>query len=510
MMPFVGSNRFNLSHDVKMSFQMGWLTPSCIMDVVPGDKVSINVENLLRFAPLVSPVMHTVNITTHFFFVPNRILWPEWEDWITGESDVERPYINQLNNIQVGKLGDYLGMPSGEATINPGLQADAFAIAAYAKVYDEYYRDQNLSAEIWQPLTAGYNEWAYNLAIADPQRRAWMHDYFTSALPFAQKGDAVTLPLIQEQSVDVELKNADGTYGIIKDASSGTPQSGSLSAQVGPTDAGALLDGSSNQSVYDPNGTLEVDINNEASTINTLRRAFRLQEWLEKNARGGTRYIENILAHFGVKSSDARLQRPEYLGGAKQRMTISEVLSTAETLTSGDEVEVPVGNLAGHGISVGKGQTFKYKAEEHGFILGIINVQPTTAYQQGLHKMYQRADRLDYYWPTFANIGEQEVRESELYAPSGNPSGTFGYVPRYSEYKYVNNRVSGEMRDTLTFWHMGRIFQGMPPLNQSFIESQPTDRIFAVTDPNAHKIYAHIYNNISAVRKMPKYGVPTI
>jgi hypothetical protein len=240
----------------------------------------------------------------------------------------------------------------------------------------------------------------------------------------------------------------------------------------------------------------------EAADINSLRRAFRLQEWLERNARGGTRYIESILAHFGVRSSDARLQRPEYLGGSKGKMVISEVLSTAETT-------LPVGNMAGHGISVSGGNQFQYNVEEHGWIIGLISVTPDTAYQQGLHRSLNKFDRLDYFWPTFANIGEQEVKAKELYGDAVNGGDTFGYVPRYAEYKYLNSRVAGEMKTSLDYWHLGRIFAAEPNLNGDFIACEPSTRIFAVEDANVDNIYGHIFNNIKAIRKMPKYGTPS-
>jgi hypothetical protein len=237
----------------------------------------------------------------------------------------------------------------------------------------------------------------------------------------------------------------------------------------------------------------------EAATINTLRRAFALQRWLELNARSGTRYIESILANFGVQSSDGRLNRPEYIGGSKQKMTISEVLSTAQTIDQASN-DVPIGQMAGHGISVGGGNTFNYTAEEHGWIIGIINVQPKTAYSQGLPKKFSRVlDRLDYYWPSFANIGEQAILNQEVYCDNGETiqdlESTFGYIPRYAEYKYENNRVSGEMRDTLNYWHMGREFVSAPVLNDSFIWCDPTTRIFA--DESGAQIFAHIFNNIT-------------
>jgi len=337
-----------------------------------------------------------------------------------------------------------------------------------------------------------------------------MHDYFTSALPFAQKGDAVTIPLINGATAPVELRDVGAGYtGLTAlDIADGDPvTAGALStAADGAVETAA---GGGTSVTFDPNGDLVVDLNTEAATINTLRRAFKLQEWLEKNARGGTRYIENILAHFGVRSSDARLQRPEYIGGAFQNMTISEVLATAQTLNADDETN-PIGQMAGHGISYGRGQQFKYRAEEHGWIIGIINVQPVTAYQQGLPRMFTRFDRLDHFWPSFANIGEQEVKVKELYAnvTVTEAEETFGYVPRYAEYKYMSSRVAGEFKSTLSFWHMGRIFAAKPVLNSSFITADPTTRVFAVED-GVDTIYAHIFNNISAVRKMPKYGTPS-
>lgn len=502
------TSTFDLSHDVKLSFDMGRLVPTSCIDVLPGDKFNISVENMLRFAPLVSPVMHKMTVSTHYFFVPNRIIWPEWEEWITGDSDVAPPSFD-LNLVEPGTVADYLGFnnESGDS-----IEASPLALAAYMLIYDEYYRDQNLQIPSFIPLEPGnFNDLYSNFAQGPVFERAWQHDYFTSCLPFAQKGDEVLIPLGQFSDVDVELKT-EGFIGpqTVRRSSDGGLRSGILSGQL--TTANLQAEGQHDANI-DPNGTLSAktsELEQEANSITTLRRAFRLQEWLERNARGGTRYIENILAHFGVRSKDARLNRPEYIGGSKQPMTISEVLSTAQTTIAGGEN--PVGQMAGHGISVGGGNKFNYTATEHGFIIGIISVCPDTAYQQGLPRMHTRFDRLDYAWPTFAHIGEQAVLGKEIYTGTGADSsyleGTFGYIPRYSEYRYMPSRVHGLMKTELSFWQLARIFDGPPLLNSDFIKCRPSRRIFAVTDISDDTIYAHIFNNIRAVRKLPKFGTP--
>ena len=251
-----------------------------------------------------------------------------------------------------------------------------------------------------------------------------------------------------------------------------------------------------------------------AASINELRRAFRLQEWLERNARGGSRYIEVILAHFGVQSSDARLQRPEFLGGSATPMSISEVLQTSNTAegpTSADET--PQGNMAGHAVSVGSSNRVAYKCEEHGYIIGIMSVMPKSAYQQGVPKHFTKFDKFDYFWPSFANIGEQAIQKKELYndITDGKNDETFGYTPRYAEYKYIPSTVHGEMRKSLDFWHMGRIFASRPELNQDFIEMDHTEvsRIFAV-EADSEDVYVYLHNHIKARRPMPYFGTPTI
>lgn len=505
-LPKVGSNKFDLSHDVKMSFDMGELVPTACIEALPGDSFEINVQNLLRFAPLVSPVMHKVRVTTHYFFVPTRILWPQWEDFITGNADVIAPLLEANNEFyfKEGGLGDYLGYPTGpfdQTTI-----LSPMPIAAYMKIWDEYYRDQNLQDERFVPLVPSYQGSAYTNVItpaneaSDLYKRAWQHDYFTAALPFAQKGDTVQLPL-NTGTVPVTA-TLDGSFPLAVEPTTGgvLPPGDTVMTAGG---SGLQADGTT--FAINPAGSLEVDIQADAVDINTVRRAFRLQEFFERAARGGTRYIEQIWSNFEQKSSDARLQRPEYIGGSKQNMVISEVLATAETTSAG----VSVGTMAGHGISVGGGNAFRYKCEEHGYIIGIINVQPDTAYQQGLHRQFTRFDRLDYAWPTFANIGEQEILNKELYVNATEPDGVFGYIPRYAEYKYLPSRVSGEMRSSLDFWHLGRIFADSPSLNSDFIECNPDTRIFAVED-NVDHIYSHIFNNISVRRKLPRFGTPTI
>lgn len=525
----VKSNRFDLTHDVKMSFRMGELVPSCIMDVIPGDKISISTENLLRFSPLISPVMHRIKVTTHFFFVPNRILWNNWEDWITGNLEVQPPKTKPIlevddentYRIHEGSIADYLGLPSTymSAEKDP-IEPSAFPFAAYAKIYWEYYRDQNLITDSSDnsafeeacELIDGMN-WTSGSAqdyliqelffLRRPPKRAWNHDYFTSALPFAQKGQAMNVPIgnfaleYDHEGGNTVVRQADGTTFPSIYNSTVKIGNGSFPRETSGDGPVANFDVTANHKV--------VPVGDGTTTITDLRRAFKLQEWLELNARGGTRYKESIMAHFGVRSSDGRLQRPEYLGGSVQNMVISEVLSTAENDVSG----VPVGDMAGHGISVGAGKQFSYYAEEHGWIIGIINVQPLTAYQQGMARMWNRNDRLDYFWPTFQHIGEQEVLMSELYALDGkeNTEEVFGYIPRYAEYKYIPNRVAGEFKSSLSFWHLGRIFEEKPQLTAEFIECNPRTDIFAVED-NVDHIYAHVLNKISAVRKMAVYGNP--
>ena len=511
---------FNLTHDVKMSGKMGLLMPMCAIDVLPGDNFKIGADALVRLAPILAPIMHRVDFTIHYFFVPNRLLWDNWEKFISGTPDENGDaYVQPYVTLEYGpipgdilKLADYLGISTPDTTSTTTEDVLAFPFLAYNLIYNDYYRDQNLIQPLDWDVTDGNNTIKMLACYGNGalQKRAYEHDYFTSCLPFAQKGAAVDIPLgnvvlsddlTGKQPFFTDVTKTAFLTGTVKQPSAG------IGNEIINTD-------STDVAYLNPNGSLQVG----STTINDLRRAYRLQEWLEKNARGGTRYTEQILVHFDVKSPDARLQRPEYITGIKSPIIVSEVLNTngPTEFFNGESGNVeqtgsPQGDMAGHGVGVHSGRVGRYYAQEHGWIIGIMSVMPKTAYQQGINKMFTRRDYLDYAFPTFANLGEQEVLKREVMAYRDESSELFGYIPRYAEYKFMNSRVAGDFRTTLDYWHLGRIFDTVPNLSQDFIEADPEDvkRIFAVQD-DTDNLWMHILNKISVKRKLPFFGTPTI
>lgn len=526
----VKKTKFDLTHERKFSLSMGMLTPIMCKEVLPGDVFNVNSEFMMRLAPMLAPVMHRVDVYTHFFFVPNRLVWDEWKDFITGGKDGNAnpvfPHISVdpdpntgfPHMLTSGSLADYLECPVGDLAngtgtpvsqiYNAGDKLNALPFRGYQLIYNEYYRDQNLQNEIDFSIGSGEVPRNEVESIMFLQNRAWKKDYFTSALPFPQKGADVELPIGGEADVVLRPDGSETDYpelikGLGQNMLPGGLRNVEATNQGTSNNSPILVD--QTHSYIDPKGSLKADLSTATSTtINELRRAFSLQSWFEKNARGGSRYIEQMLSHFGVRSSDARLQRPEFLGGGKSPIVISEVLQTSST----DSVS-PQANMSGHGISVGNTHRFKRFFEEHGYVFGIMSVLPKATYQQGLPRHFTKFDKFDYAWPSFAHLGEQEVYTTELYKNANVPNDrVFGYQSRYSEYKYFPDTVHGDMRNSLNYWHMGRIFDNEPRLNSSFIRAVPTQRIFAVTDPTVHKLYVQLINKCYCLRPLPRFGTP--
>lgn len=497
-------NVFDLTHDVKLSTRMGELTPILCVETIPGDSFEIGADMLIRFAPLIAPVMHRFNATVHYWFVPNRLVWDNWEDFITGKTTGGIPTITvdeALTPEQIRFL-DYFGIPRFDESWSGAMSQDinALPLAAYQKIYNDWYRDQNLITEVNCDLVDG-NQVPGELATM--RRRAWQHDYFTSCLPTPQKGAAVNLPY-----GDVTLKTGSQASKdpMFVETGTGLPAAGAL-AQNGIND---ITVGGLGEYMYDPDETLTT----QPQTIAEFRFALKLQEFLEKLMRGGQRYYEVIQNFFGVTPSDARLQRPEYVGGIKQPVTISEVLNTSGAFDPADPSVAgspAQGSMAGHGVSVGLGENSTFYTEEHGFIIGILNIQPVTAYQQGIPKTFLRNDPYDYYWEQFAHVGEQAVTQNEIFAYTNTPDATFGYQSRYAEYKSMPSRVAGDFRTSLNYWHAGRIFATAPALNQEFIEMdhEEAERIFAVNE-DTDNLWVQLVNKVTARRPMSIYGTPNL
>lgn len=542
-------NVFNLSYENKLTMNMGELVPIMCMPIVPGDKFRVNTEALVRLAPLVAPMMHRVNVYTHYFFVPNRLVWDKWEDFITkgidGEDTPVLPYLRLLENTSLietqakianyfgdSSLWDYLGLPSlaGVGSVSyPDLIArngvvvptdfrvSALPFRAYQLIYNEYYRDQNLTDPVEFGLGGGPvvgTELARLLAL---RRRAWEKDYFTSALPWLQRGPEVTVPIggsfgdvVLDTSNDANRQKfvtaAGGTNPLVgNNFLVGAPLTGQGELRFGQQSGQPTV----NTPVYlDPNGSLKVEVSdNGGISIQDLRTSNALQRWFERNARGGSRYIEQILAHFGVRSSDARLQRPQFLGGGKMPIAVSEVLQTSST-----DATSPQANMAGHGISAGVNNGFRHFFEEHGYVIGLMSIMPRTGYQQGVPRDFTKFDNMDFYFPEFAHLSEQEIKNQELYV-SNDPTyneGTFGYTPRYAEYKYHESEAHGDFRGNMSFWHLNRIFNAKPNLNTTFVECNPSNRVFATSQTQDDKFWVQIYQDVKALRLMPKYGTPML
>lgn len=535
-------NVFNLSHDVKATYAFGKLYPFLCQPVYPGDTWNCRAEVFMRTMPLVCPVMHNVDMHFYFFFVPNRLIWntnrkSDWKVFITGGEDgMQNPVLPYWNYAQIrtnanyyknGSLLDHMGFPSTQTQPHTGRTEpiSLLPFRAYHLIWNEYFRNQNVQNEIEFSYDSGQLSSADISKLFVFRYKNFEKDYFTSCLPFAQRGEAVRLPITFDANATTSVhapvkvttgKNTEDTmsYPIVATAATNNTRTpigiqGSSGNTVG--DAMEL------QGVATINSSMFTFAGVNAGTINDFRYCLRLQQWLENNARCGSRYIEQLLSHFGVVSSDARLQRPELLGGGKVPLIFGDIAQTAQGTGEGSDV---LGDLAGRGTLYGKTGGFKKYFEEHGVLMGICCILPRTSYQQGIPRVWTAMSRYDFYFPEFAHLGEEAVLNKEVYYnPSSQPAigdngsdGVFGYQGRFTELRYIPSTVHGEMRGSLQYWHFGRIFNSQPSLNSTFVEVSTRSNMWAMQDnqDGSDPFIAQIHLDIKAVRPMPKYAIPTL
>lgn len=532
---------FDRSSSVKTSFNAGDIVPFFLEEVLPGDTFNVKSSKVVRMQTLLTPMMDNVYLDTYYFFVPNRLVWSHWKEfngentesaWIP-ETTYEIPQITSPANggWNVGTIADYFGIPTGI----PNLSVSALPFRAYALVMNEWFRDQNLQDPLVVPLddatVAGVNTGTFVSDVAKggkPYIAAKYHDYFTSCLPSPQKGPDVLIPSATAGEYPVVPRSnvvpdslLDGTrysakiYDAEDDASKTRAGIGFYVSDDGLTgrQTTGILNTPSGRTGSVPviNNLWAVASGGLGATINQLRLAFQVQKLYERDARGGSRYIEILKSHFGVTSPDARLQRPEYLGGNRVPININQVIQQSGTQSG----TTPQGTVVGMSQTTDSHSDFIKSFTEHGFILGVMCVRYDHTYQQGLERFWSRKDRFDYYWPVFANIGEQAVKNKEIYA-QGNAEDdeVFGYQEAWADYRYKPNRVTGEMRSayaqSLDVWHLADDYSTRPSLSDSWIREDKAniDRVLAVQSCVSNQFFADIYVQNRATRPMPVYSIP--
>ncbi|ALS03442.1 VP1 [Gokushovirus WZ-2015a] len=543
----ISRSRFDRSCSHKTSFNAGDLIPFYIDEVLPGDTFNVKTSKVVRMQSLITPVMDNVYLDTYYFYVPNRLVWQHWRelngentqsDWVS-PVEYEVPQITApVGGWSSGTIADYLGIPTGVSNIG----VSALPFRAYALICNEWFRDQNLSDPLNVPTddstVVGVNSGTFVTDVAKgglPYKAAKYHDYFTSCLPSPQKGPDVTIPVAQAGTYAV-VPRSDKVPDALFDGSEISARFINYVAGSEPINSGLIypkstsyvpgtsvspiqgfnFNGSQSPSSYGTGtpvfdnlwaiGTGEA----QAATINQLRQAFQVQKLYERDARGGTRYIEILKSHFGVTSPDARLQRPEYLGGNRMPININQVLQQSQTTDQSAQ-----GTPTGFSLTTDVHSDFTKSFVEHGFVIGIMVARYDHTYQQGLERFWSRKDRFDYYWPVFANIGEQAVLNKEIYAQgTAQDDEVFGYQEAWADYRYKPNRVSGEMRSnyaqSLDVWHLGDDYAVLPKLGDSWIREDASNinRVLAVSEQNSNQFFADIYVQNRTTRPMPMYSIP--